>query len=289
MHGRVLVPLDGSELAETALRFTGTIPGLALRLISVEPVKLTAARRRAARGEWSPLGTSWLVSSAATYLNLLAVPLRAQGRSVEVVVTIGKPGPRIVEASTDVDLIIMATRGAGGSGLLVGSTADYVVRHAGVPTLLLRDEHAVAADVTRIVVPLDGSARAEDALPVAAAIRRLSGATLRLVQVIDPSTSLATTHELTRAAEAYLERQVESLDDPAGVSCEVRLGRADEQLLDAVRAGDLFVMTPRSRGWLGRLLPGDVSSAVIGRSPVPVVLVPEGARGMASALGRASG
>lgn len=289
MHGRVLVPLDGSELAETALRFTGTIPGLALRLISVEPVKLTAARRRAARGEWSPLGTSWLVSSAATYLNLLAVPLRAQGRSVEVVVTTGKPGPRIVEVSTDVDLIIMATRGAGGSGLLVGSTADYVVRHASVPTLLLRDEHAVAADVTRIVVPLDGSARAEDALPVAAEIRRLSGATLRLVQVIDPSTSLATTHELTRAAEAYLERQVESLDDPAGVSCEVRLGRADEQLLDAVRAGDLFVMTPRSRGWLGRLLPGDVSSAVIRRSPVPVVLVPEGARGMASALGRASG
>lgn len=283
MYGRILVPLDGSELAETALRFATIIPSQTLRLITVEPVSLSAARKRSARGEWSPIGTSWLVTSSSTYLKLLAIPLREKGRGVEVVVTDGKPGQRIVEASTDVDLIIMATRGSGATGLLVGSTADYVVRHAKVPTLLIHDEHATAA-VVRLLVPLDGSARAEEALPLAATMRRQLGATIRLVRVIDPSTSLATTHELRRVAEAYLERQIEKLDDPGCASCEVRLGRVDEQLLEAAQAGDLFVMAPRTRGWLGRVLLGSVATVVVRRSPVPVVLVPVVPGGMAPAL-----
>jgi nucleotide-binding universal stress UspA family protein len=44
MYGRILVPLDGSELAETGLGFAAIIPSRTLRLITVEPVSLSAAQ-----------------------------------------------------------------------------------------------------------------------------------------------------------------------------------------------------------------------------------------------------
>lgn len=108
MYGRVLVPLDGSELAEAALRFAELIPSRTVRLITVEPVKLTAARNRWAREEFTPSGASWLVPSASAYLNLIAIPFREKGRDIEVVTTTGKPGQRIIDASADADLIVMA-------------------------------------------------------------------------------------------------------------------------------------------------------------------------------------
>ena len=92
MYGRVLVPLDGSELAEAALRLAELIPRQALRLLTVEPVKLSAARKCWAQEEWTPSGASWLVPSVSAYLKIMAIPFREQGRDVEVVVTTGEPG-----------------------------------------------------------------------------------------------------------------------------------------------------------------------------------------------------
>lgn len=288
MYGKILVPLDGSELAETALRLAELIPSQALRLMIVEPVKLSAARKRWARGEeWTPTGASWLVPSASAYLNVLAIPFREQARDVEVVVTTGKPGECIVEASSDVDLVVMATRGSGASRFLIGSVADYVARHATAPTLLLRDEHATVTAVTRLIVPLDGSVRSEEALPLAVALQRQLGAAIRLVRIIDPAISLATTDELKREAEAYLERQMQQMEETAGASREVRVcrvGSVTESLLAVAEPGDLFVMASRRRGHVGQLLIGSVTAAVVRRAPVPVVLVPATPGGMASAL-----
>lgn len=288
MYGKILVPLDGSELAETALRLAELIPSQALRLMTVEPVKLSAARKRWARGEeWTPTGASWLVSSASAYLNVLAIPFREHARDVEVMVTTGKPGECIVEASSDVDLVVMATRGSGASRFLIGSVADYVARHATAPTLLLRDEHATVTAVTRLIVPLDGSVRSEEALPLAVALQRQLGAAIRLVRIIDPAISLATTDELKREAEAYLERQMQQMEETAGASREVRVcrvGSVTESLLAVAEPGDLFVMASRRRGHVGQLLIGSVAAAVVRRAPVPVVLVPATPGGMASAL-----
>lgn len=91
MYGTLLVPLDGSERAETALRFAELIPSQTIRLVAVEPVRLSAARDRWARDEEPPGGGTWLVSSPRAYLELIGLPLREQGRGVEVVVTRGQP------------------------------------------------------------------------------------------------------------------------------------------------------------------------------------------------------
>jgi nucleotide-binding universal stress UspA family protein len=260
----ILVPLDGSEIAERAVRYAALIPNRSVRLLVCAPIELTAARKHWARGEVPPDGGDWLVSTPEAYLELLAIPLRRQGREVEVVVTRGKPETCIVEAAADAEMVVMTTRGHGLTGHLVGGTADHVVRNALAPVLLVRDEHPVAAvAVLRLVVPLDGSDYAVEALPLAAILRHELGVALHLVRVVDPATSLATTDQAEHHAAAYLELQLARLDDTAGnTTYEVRVGRPDERVLEALRLGDLVVMATRGYGELGRRLMGSVATAV---------------------------
>src|SRR5262249_7576144 len=145
----------------------------------------------------------WLVSSPADYLDLVGAPLRAQGRDVEVVVAVGTTGPCIVGASIDAGLIVMTTRGHGVTQRLFGSTSAYVVRHAEVPTVVVRDERPSATPVVRLVVPLDGSEDAAEALTLATVLRHGLGAALHLVRVVAPGSWTAGTNELEREAATY--------------------------------------------------------------------------------------
>lgn len=274
MYGTLLVPLDGSPHAEAALWYAELIPSPTIRLLTVSPVKLTAARARWARGEVPPLGGTWLVTEPSAYLNILAAPLRIRGRTVEVADIAGVPGPAIVNAAHDVDLIVMATSGGGVTAALVGGTADYVSRHAPVPTLLVRDQPATP--IERILVPLDGSARSEEAIPLAAVIGRRVGASIQLVQVIDPSTSIATARELQDAAETYLRQQVARIGDVERVGYDVlirRSGTIAECLIGLAKPGDLFILSSGRRDRIAQLLLGSVARSIVRSAPVPVVLV----------------
>ncbi|HET7092141.1 MAG TPA: universal stress protein, partial [Thermomicrobiales bacterium] len=129
MYDRILVPLDGSALAETALPFAELIPSRDVRLFVVEPA---AAEPNSAAARWQGM-------PPAAYLAAVAAPLERQGRTVERVVEGGAPAERIVAAAGDADLIVMATRGLGQrQGVRLGSVADAVARRAPVPTLLIR-------------------------------------------------------------------------------------------------------------------------------------------------------
>lgn len=75
MYDRILVPLDGSDLAEAALPFAELIPSRHVRLLAVEPVILAAARRRAAVAPLPPSG-SWHGLTAAAYLDRVGAPFR---------------------------------------------------------------------------------------------------------------------------------------------------------------------------------------------------------------------
>ncbi|MGH2533515.1 MAG: universal stress protein [Thermomicrobiales bacterium] len=273
----ILVPLDGSELAERALRYVALIPSQTVRLLACAPITLSAARGRWALDEVPPNGGTWMVSSPADYLDLVCFPLRAQGRDVDVVVAAGKSGPCIVGASADADLIVMMTRGHGATRLLVGSTSAHVVRHAAVPTLVIRDERRTAHPLARLVVPLDGSENAEEALPVARILSQRLGAALHLVRVVDLGSWTASTNDLERDTATYLERQVARLIDHAGlVTHEVLVptaGMISEQILSILRPSDLVVMATQGHGGLKRRLLGSVSTSVLERATVPVVLI----------------
>jgi nucleotide-binding universal stress UspA family protein len=150
-------------------------------------------------------------------------------------------------------------------------------------------EASDAIGYRRLVVPLDGSELAEQALPHAEVLAQMTGAPLHLVRVIDPLTlgeaeitalyaGVRAFQELLEeeriAARNYLERIEGDLRDRRqAVTIESRQGPAAPELLATAQPGDLLVMATHGRGGLERWFLGSVAEAVVRRSVVPVLLV----------------
>lgn len=139
----------------------------------------------------------------------------------------------------------------------------------------------------RIVVPLDGSAIAEQALGHAVNLASATGKPLHLVRVVDISGfdpyGTRTVGEAEgvpelAAAEADAERYLRSVGqrvagrgiDP---SIEVRRGWIVDELRATVVPGDLVVMASQGHGFIERRIFGSVTEAMLKHSPVPVVFV----------------
>jgi nucleotide-binding universal stress UspA family protein len=146
-----------------------------------------------------------------------------------------------------------------------------------------------AADVLRILVPLDGSPVAESALHHAAALARAFACTVCLVRVIEPdarfwaSTDTVDWRLRRRQTEAYLRRMAGELGT-TGVATEWRLeeGRAADVISDLCRDGefDLVVMTRYGRGGAGAFRFGGTVQKVIFSVPSSVLVVdPESGAG----------
>jgi nucleotide-binding universal stress UspA family protein len=142
MYKRVLIPLDGSEVAEAILPFIFDIAGpldLEIVLLRVNrPIPPTvvdgtrvievedmAGRRR----------------EAQVYLDGIARELVEKGLRVETRVRRGEPVAEILAGARaeGADLIAMTTHGrTGPARLLFGSVAEGVLRHSGIPVFLMR-------------------------------------------------------------------------------------------------------------------------------------------------------
>jgi nucleotide-binding universal stress UspA family protein len=270
---RVLVPLDGSQRAETALRWLHLLPARTIRVLHV------CAQEGPERTE------------AARYLEEVVARLGPPDREWETRVVVGEPGERIVGDAADVDLIVMCTQGAGGGGrLLYGSVADLVARHAPVPTLLLRGgNHPVhSVPVRRIVAPLDGSSAAERALPVAVSLARVLGAHVHLVTVLDggdaghgdgqsnppPGDDASTGGEDANTTQRALEQRAAAMRaSDIAATTEVRRGEIAPELLAATTSGDLLVISTHGRGTARRWQIGSVAEKLLRQADAPVVLV----------------
>jgi nucleotide-binding universal stress UspA family protein len=141
---------------------------------------------------------------------------------------------------------------------------------------------------SRLLVPLDGSERAERALPVAATISRATGATVVLLRVIDlsrdigvwgrvPAHALETmVSDIRVASQAYLgERANDSALQGLPVETIVDVGNATECVLDAAesRRVDLIVLCSHGRTGLARWALGSVAEHVARHAAVPVFLL----------------
>lgn len=140
MHRRVLLPLDGSVMAEQALPFA---VAQAERFRS-ELILLRAVGSWNGNGQ-SPLELGWVQDQmgqwARDYLESIATQVRVEGVPVKVVVLHDPPHEAITQfaEANSVDLIVICSRGQSGSSRwLMGSVADRVVRGATVPVLLVR-------------------------------------------------------------------------------------------------------------------------------------------------------
>jgi nucleotide-binding universal stress UspA family protein len=130
-----------------------------------------------------------------------------------------------------------------------------------------------------ILVPLDGSAFSEHALPLALSVARRSGAQLYLAHVLSGRGGLSNGTDRATAASrtVYLERLAQQIENQAvrAPITSILTGPVADTLLDYARSirCDLIVLTTHGRGALSRLWLGSVADVIVRRSPAPVMLV----------------
>jgi nucleotide-binding universal stress UspA family protein len=142
MYRRVLVPLDGSKLAEGILPFTTQIAGpldlevILLRVLEPIPPDVVEGSKRVVVEDIEAR-----MAEARASLRPVADGLVARGVKARVAVRRGSPVAEIVAETKEsgADLIAMTTHGRSGLGrLLFGSVAEAVLRQAEVPVLMMR-------------------------------------------------------------------------------------------------------------------------------------------------------
>lgn len=139
-----------------------------------------------------------------------------------------------------------------------------------------------------LLVPLDGSVRAEQALPIAACIARATGGIVHLVRVVSPPLDYSgglspvslTNGEVIEAetaeATAYLQTQASSpLLEGIGTKREVFFGQSAPALLEAMEAHkiDLLVLCSHGRTGFTRWVLGSVARALVHQSPIPTLVL----------------
>lgn len=149
MYERVLVPLDGSRLAEGILPFILQIASpLDLEVVLIYVVRSIASQAIEGTRHFTIDDVAARLREAREYLAPVAANLRAGGVRVTADVRHGEPVAEIVAAAreTEAGLIAMTTHGRSGFGrLLFGSVAEAVLRQAELPVLMMRlTEHQVS-------------------------------------------------------------------------------------------------------------------------------------------------
>jgi nucleotide-binding universal stress UspA family protein len=282
---RILVPLDGSEQAKSALAYAVALaaPHGTIVLLTVVP---SADELQIEQGG-EPLPAA---------LNIAATELGAAGHPVKIEVRAGDPAQQIVAAAADgrATMIVIGSHGRGGLDRLIhGSVADKVAREATVPVMVVRAPQSQPGPVgiARLVLPLDGSPLAEASLPVATAIARRLGTPLYLVQAVNiaefmpPAVGMGeaipfeaydeTETELNKEACSYLDGMATKLREQGfAVATKVLSGPPAAAIGEATKPGDVIVLCSHERSGVVRWLMGSVAEELVRGDNVPVILVP---------------
>ena len=288
-YRRILVPLDGSSLAERALPY-------ACWLAERHGAELTLVRCVETGVQTIDAAHHSAIGAALLYLEELAgrPPARLP---VTTAVYCGEPVEGILEEIhlRRPDLVVMATHGRTGLRVVLGNVADAVARRSPVPVLLIPPacarEWGMGAAGGRpltILAPLDGSDLAAAALP---AIEQLVGgiretdARITLYGVVQLMPALYYVNGQAGQVQdagaeidgletylALLARRVARFSD---VRTQVEFGSPARRIAEHAHdyEVDLVVMATHGRGGLSRLLLGSVATSVLGQLEVPLLLV----------------
>ena len=142
MYERILVPLDGSALAEAALAHAVQMA----EIFQAELLLLRAVIVPTFPGDDTTAATRAVLAESKTYLQSIARTLQLRGLHIRTVVRTGKAAETIVEYAVqqEVSVIVMATHGHhGGDRWPLGSIAEKVLRSMQVPVLLIRATQGV--------------------------------------------------------------------------------------------------------------------------------------------------
>jgi nucleotide-binding universal stress UspA family protein len=275
--GAVLVPLDGSSVAEQALSVgaaTARRAGASLHLVSVGP---------------SPIATE-------QYLEWIAGAARAvDGYPVSTALLHGSPAAAISEyiRTQSIDLVVMTTRGHGGvKRWCLGSVAQELLREATCSVLLLHaQELPQPTEFKRILVALDGELDDPVLQPALALGSLHAGCRYFITQVVEPAIPVVTrlaTHPTHLGSDFSERREIEVRNYLTGVSDKLReqglrvtpqllVGRSiADQVLKLAQALGVDCIAVGTHGLRGaeRMLLGSVADKIVRGAEIPVLVTP---------------
>jgi nucleotide-binding universal stress UspA family protein len=299
MSAKILLPLDGSALAERALPCAEMLArGLPAEMVLFRAVELgadvTAALEEADVSADAPLQA--LMSHANEYLRGIANDLLQEGMEVQFTVQGGAPADTIVDYAEQqgIDYIVMATHGYSGiSRWRHGSVAERVLHGSRVPVLMLRaakrppDPAHRAMECQHILIPLDGSKIAEQVLPPAIAVAKALNACVSLfrVPIVAMTGALlgdwympleGVLDSAEQEASSYLNNVAKEIDQESiRVQTAMQIGGVADAIVSYADANevDMIAMCTHGRTGLVRWTLGSVADRVLRAAYVPLMLV----------------
>ncbi|HEY33596.1 MAG TPA: universal stress protein [Dehalococcoidia bacterium] len=304
MYKRMLVPLEGSKLAESAITYAADFAGR----LDLDVVLLHVCRP--ILREYAPMRRMYIEHAAeVTGQKIKHVQEKLGGgkevKAVEIrgELVIGYPAEEILRYADEnkADIILMTTHGY--SGLLrwaMGSVADKVLRASRVPVFLARVDSTEEITDTRwlpriIIVPLDGSELAEAVLPHVETLARQRGAELEEIVLLkvceypfvaveypeDDGTRYINwaIEQCKNVSKEYLTRVKKRLEDTGlKISIEVLMGNTADEIIDYTKQNpcNLIVMSTHGRSGVGRWVFGSVANKILHGVSNPVFLVRAG-------------
>jgi nucleotide-binding universal stress UspA family protein len=283
MFKKILVPLDGSQLAERAL-------GPALHLAQQDGVQVILVRVPTRAQMFIPVegGYGMLFpdqDDAEARDEALAYLKDVQGARVgshfglRVRLAEGDAAGALVDVAREeqADLIVMSSHGYSGlTRWVLGSVAEKVLEGAPCPVLVIRSPRPCQ----QVLITLDGSPLSEQALAPTLAVAQGLGASVTLLRVL-PELDLRQLHGLDEYERGLSTRLVEELHETTQASLlhlAQKHGRPDRPILTEVRTGppaeailqyaeqheiDLIGMATHGRTGLRRWLYGSVTEKVL--------------------------
>lgn len=297
MFKKILIPLDTSELAASVLDYLPPIVNqeeTELVLVNVIAPESYSYATSADEPELIAKFKETTEQRHGQYLRETKQHLAEQGYRVRTVLLYGEGAQSIVDVATKegCDLIAMTTHGRSGFGRwIMGSVADRVLQSAAQPVFLVRTEPVLSApyEIEKILLPLDGSTLAEQALPLAQGIAAQSQAEITILHVLTHLTSwekqaLGQTAvntdsfdtDRTSKAQSYVKKIGDQLREANVKSTsEVVSGEAADVILERTDTEDidLIVMNSHGRSGYFRWTQGSVASKVLQGTNCPILLV----------------
>ena len=299
MFGKILVPLDGSNLAEVVLPYAEELAsrlGYEIVLVNV---------RTPAEDPYHPILQSYLESMVQkTKSNVHACLAKTRGRTTKAEsvivgsgILVGHPAEGIIDYADkeNVDLIVMSTHGRTGvRRWALGSVADKVVRAYERPVLLVRTNVDVCQRIklTNILVPLDGSPQSEAVLPYIENLAAKLKTKIILLHIIaQPYLVYAGTEGVVAvpytkeelkmkktSVKDYLEKLRRSLGEKGiRTSTRIIVGEPAEEIIKYAKEinADIVAMSTHGRSGLSRWEHGSVADKVLHAGDAPLLLVRE--------------
>jgi nucleotide-binding universal stress UspA family protein len=295
MINTILVPLDGSQLAEQGLVAACRLARRSdATIVLVRAVAFYAIDHQEESAEFQAL------AEAERYLEDTRRRLAEQGFTVRAELLPCDPVRAILFAARarHADIVSMSTHGEHGlRHMLLGSVAEAVLRRLALPVLLTtgscQSAEQAASPFNSILVPLDGTTLAEHAVFFLANNKLADGADVTLLRVVTPrQISVITPMAGSAVTELYdsLQKETEHDRDVAKVyltsegysslpastwHTEAAIGYPATEIQRAARTADadLIVMAAHGRHGLDLLLHGSVSRDVLHHATVPVLLL----------------